>query len=301
MRINKASVAIFSMTLLAAAALLVPSPSQAGFKLYKAKESDTAFVSGGHKIKVWQFTPSEGEGPFPAVVLLYGLDGMDTLQKDKSLQTLYKTVAGKIADKGFVVHMVHYFERTPLPEKDIGDVKKKLLDGVQALKYHPLDPNLRKLYEAWMGTVLDSVAFLRQSKDVDKDRIGIMGLSMGGFLGTSVVVDHPDLKISALVNVFGGLPPLQYDAVSKAKTLPPLLVIGGEEDDIVPVTFQRELYGLWCTTENCREAHFYGNVGHAFFDKSRNAIDTDLALNEALPMAIRFLKRHVQGTPIPKK
>jgi dienelactone hydrolase len=288
-------------SMLAAFLLVTPAPAQAGFKLYKAKESDTAFHSGGQTIKVLRFTPSEGEGPFPGIVLLFGLDGLDLFEKDKSIQTLYKTVAGKIADKGFVVDMVRYFDSTPLAAKDVPEVKKKLVDGVAGLKYQPLDPKLKKLYETWMATIQDEIAYLRENKDVNKDRVGVVGLSMGGFLGTSLAVEHPSLNISALVNVFGGLPPQQYEAVRKAKTLPPLLVMGGEEDEVVPVTFQRELYGLWCATDACREAHFYGNVGHAFFDKSRGAIDTEMALSEALPMAIRFLKRHVQGLNVEKK
>jgi len=296
MQIKKGPDTFFRMAALVAAVLLaLPAPAEAGIKLYKAKESETTFLSGGQKIKVWQFTPSEGQGPFPGIVLLYGLDGLDLVHKDKSLQLIYKTVAGKIADKGFVVYMVHYFQRTPLPEKEIGEVKKKLLEGVLALKYQPLEPKLRKLYEEWMAAAQDGIAFLRDNKDVDKEHIGMVGMSLGGFIGTSLAVEHPSLKIAALVNVFGGLPPQEYEAVRKAKTLPPLLVMGGEDDDVVPVTFQRELYGLWCATDNVREAHFYGDVGHAFFDKARGTIDTDMALNEALPVAIRFLKRHVQA------
>ena len=65
------------LAILAAALLTLPAHAEAGFKLYKAKESDTTFVSGGQKITVWQFTPSEGTGPFPGIVMLYGLDGID--------------------------------------------------------------------------------------------------------------------------------------------------------------------------------------------------------------------------------
>ena len=67
----------FGICVLALFLVVSPASAQVGFKLYKAKESDTAFISGGHKIPVWQFTPSEGEGPFPGIVLLYGLDGID--------------------------------------------------------------------------------------------------------------------------------------------------------------------------------------------------------------------------------
>ncbi len=284
--------------LLTAGLLAFWTPAQAGLKLYKAKESETAYLSGGQKIKVWKFTPIVAEGeaqvPLPGILVLPGLDGIDLLEKDKAIQMLYKTVAGKIADKGYVVYVIHYFQRTPLSEKDAADVKKQFLDMVPRMKTKPFDPRLQKLYEEWLGAVEDGIGFMRKDpKEVIGDKIGVLGLSLGGFLGTTLVVERPGVEIAALVNVFGGLPPQLYEKAQKAKNLPPLLVMGGEEDEIVPVSFQRELYGLWCNTEQCREAHFYGNLGHAFFDKQRGAIDMDVALNEALPTAIRFLKRHV--------
>ena len=278
-----------------------PIPAQAGIKLYKAKESETSYMSGGKKIKVLKFAPSEGEGPFPGIALIHGLDGIDLLEKDKSIQLLYKTVAGKIADKGFVVYIFYYFQRTPMSEIEAAEVKKQFLDHVPRMKAKPFDAKLQKLYEEWMDTVQDGIAFMRKDpKEVVGDKIGVLGLSLGGFLGASLAVDRPAVNIAALVDVFGGLPPQLYEKAQKAKNLPPLMVMGGEEDEIVPVIFQRELYGLWSKTEFCREAHFYGNLGHAFFDKQRGAIDMDVALNEMLPTAIRFLKRHVAVAPVKK-
>ena len=87
------------------------------------------------------------------------------------------------------------------------------MDQVPHLKHKPFDASLEKPYRAWMAAVKDGVQFLRADKNVDKDRIGVVGLSMGGFVGTSLVVDHPELKIKGLINAFGGLPPVQHDKV----------------------------------------------------------------------------------------
>jgi dienelactone hydrolase len=287
--------------------LLTPAASPAGFQLYKAKETATTFDCAGAKIKVWQFTPTEGKGPFPGVVLLYGLDGLDDLPR---AQFYYKLVAGKIAEKGYVVHFVHYFDSTPMEAKAIGPLKQ----GLQTHLIHggnggdgnggngKPDPKLEKLYRTWMTTVKEGICNLQKTDLVNKDRIGVVGLSMGGFLGTSVMVEHPELKLLALVNVFGGLPPQQHDQLLKSKIkFPPVLIMGGEEDEVVPEKIQRELLEMLRATKNCAEAHFYSNVGHAFFDKERGVIDQDLAMNEALPTALRFLKRHVQGPKIEKK
>jgi dienelactone hydrolase len=287
---------------LAVIATLTPASAPAGFSLYKADETKTTFTSGGQKIEVWQFTPKEGTGPFPGVVLLHGIDGLDDLITNKNIQLLYRILAGKIAEKGFVVHFVHYFQRTPINAKDVDQLKKDLKNNLLDKSKKP-DEKLEKLYRAWMETVQHAVKNLRETKDVDKDHIGLVGLSMGGFVATSVAVEDPGLGIAALANVFGGLPPQHCEQVRKAgkPKLPPILIMGGEDDKIVPEQVQRELFELWRSAGGRGEAHFYGDVGHAFYDAKRDAIDQDLALNEALPVAIRFLRRHLQVKAPEKK
>src|SRR5262249_38942191 len=158
------------------------------------------------------------------------------------------------------------------------------LSAVADLRTKPLEPELEKYYRTWMTTARKAVESLRADPRVDGDRVAVVGLSLGGFLASSVVVEYPELKVKALVNVFVALPAQQYAKVRKEKMkLPPILIIGAEDDDIVPEAFQRELFLLWRETNNRGEAHFYGNVGHAFVtDKKTNAVDLDLAMKEAL-------------------
>ena len=59
--------------------------------------------------------------------------------------------------------------------------------------------------------------------------------------------------------------------------LPPTLIIGAEDDDLVPEWFQRDLFLLLRETGNRAEAHFYGDTGHAFLNKEGKA-DMALAL-----------------------
>jgi dienelactone hydrolase len=283
---------------LAAAALtlvlaVAPTTARAGLPTFKAKKTETSFIAGDATIRVWQYAPTEGKGPWPGVVLLYGLDGLDPDEFAKS-QLIYALIAGKIAEKGFVVHLVLYFDRVKFDAKDIPDLKLALRRQLLDLEQKGVDAKTEKLYRAWMATVKEGVDNLRKNKDVDDKRIGLVGVSMGGFLGTSVVVEYPGLKLLCLGNIFGGLPPPEYAKVRDNKLkLPPLMVMGGEEDDIVPEKFQRDLFDLWRATGNRGEGHFYGGVGHAFYDKAAGAIDRELAFNEALPAAIRFLKRHL--------
>jgi dienelactone hydrolase len=224
--------------------------------------------------------------------LLYGLDGWDELPK---VQMLYKTVAGKIAEKGFVVHFIHYFERTPLDPKNLEEIKMALLTKVLERPGDTHHPKLNEFYHLWMHTVKAGIEHFKKSEDVDPDHIGLLGLSMGGFISTTLTVTEPELKIGALVNVFGGLPPEVRESVAAAKPkLPPLLILGAEDDEIVPEKFQRAVFDLWRSTGNKAEAHFYGGIGHGFLNKRRDAVDLEVAMNEALPTAIRFLRRQLQ-------
>src|SRR5205085_9463499 len=116
-------------TLMAGSILLAPAVADAGFPAYKAKRTEASFTSGDATIKVWQFTPTEGKGPWPGVVLLYGLDGLDEF---KTTQLFYNIIGGKIAEKGLVVQLVFYFDRIPFKAAEVPKLKlalqKQLLD-----------------------------------------------------------------------------------------------------------------------------------------------------------------------------
>jgi dienelactone hydrolase len=280
----------------AVAGLAVPSHQQIGKDAVPPKYTEEWFVSGPEKvkIKVGQYAPGEGKGPFPGIVLLHGIDGIDLLRTNLQVQFLYGTVANKIARDGYVVHFVHYFHRTPLKKDDIPKVKEDLQKQLVS-DQTKFDPKLVQLYHDWVDTCVDSVKFLQKHKDVDRSKTGVVGLSLGGFLATSLVVKHPEQKVACLANLFGGMVPGISEQVRKDKMkLPPILIMGGEEDDVVPEKFQRELFLLWRETGSSAEAHFYGNLGHAFYDKRTKNYDQNMALNEALPTAIRFLKRNLQ-------
>jgi dienelactone hydrolase len=284
-------------------ALSAPHQVQPGKESIQPKYSEEWFISGKEKtkIKVGQYLPGEGTGPFPGIVLLHGIDGLDLLPTNLQVQFLYGTVANRMARQGYVVHFVHYFHRTPLKREEIPKVKEELQK--QLLSDHSkIDPKLVQYYHDWLDTCRDAVQFLQKHEDVDRTKTGVVGLSLGGFLATSLAVKYPELNITVLGNLFGGLPPSLGDVVRQNKMkLPPILIMAGEEDDVVPERFQRELFLLWRETGNLGEAHFYGDYGHGFYDKRTKNYDQSMALNEALPTALRFLKRHLPAQVVEKK
>src|SRR5262245_11564389 len=68
------------------------------------------FEAGDKSIRVWRFDPKP-EGKQPAVLILPGADGV------QSAQDMYCSAAKRLAEKGFVVFLVHYLDATKV-DKD---------------------------------------------------------------------------------------------------------------------------------------------------------------------------------------
>jgi len=111
------------------------------------------------------------------------------------------------------------------------------------------------------GTYLDSRAameYLSSRPDVDKDRIVFMGNSLGAALSVELALTQPPMAM-ILVSPFASVrdmakltlpfPPVgwmvrnHYDNVARISQLNvPLLVLHGDEDDLVPISQGRKLY-----------------------------------------------------------
>ena len=181
--------------------------------------SDT-FKFGFKDIRLQRFDPMEKR---PAVLLLHGADGGVGVEK------LYRGLAQRMADKGYVVFIVHYLDATkPEPPEKISPLVKGVLRG-KATKEQ--EKCAQGFFDTWTGCVTDAVGHIRQQPGVDGERVGIVGLSLGGFVCMSCAA-QANLKVKAVVCGFGGLRKDQRDAV---KWLPPTLAVGGENDEVVPV------------------------------------------------------------------
>src|SRR5262249_43486067 len=111
------------------------------------------------------------------------------------------------------------------------------------------------------ATVRDAVVHARKHAKVDKDRVALVGYSLGGFLAASVAAD-PKQRISAVVTLFGGIP---GDRAATLKHFPPALVISADQDKVVPVKESYHLLGLlWAKKLPYAELAIYEGVGHGF-------------------------------------
>src|SRR5205085_3931596 len=127
---------------------------------------DVKFTTAGKEIAVWQYVPGEGNGPWPGMVLLHGIEGLDpeVLQKDFEARLLYDQLGSRIAQLGYVVHLVHYCNCTPFNKNEAKKVEEALLKHIHVKDERKPDPTIEDCYPLWMATSREGVKFLRQCK-----------------------------------------------------------------------------------------------------------------------------------------
>ena len=144
-----------------------------------------------------------------------------------------------LAQQGFAVYILHYFDRTGTA----------FADKQTIFKNFPL----------WMKTLWDAVSYVEKQPDVDTDRIGLMGFSLGAYLSLSAAAI--DKRVRAVVEFFGGLP---KEMKLFMRRLCPVLILHGDADPTVPV---EEAYHLQQVLEKKGipyEMQIYPGAGHGF-------------------------------------
>ena len=136
-------------------------------------QSTESFESDRHRVSVDVFAPTE-PGPHPVLIALHGSGGMEEGWANEP--------ASLLASRGFIVCVLHYFERT-------GTVWAN-------------DATIRANFETWMKTICDAITWAGGRANVDSERVGVLGFSLGAYLALSVAAVDP--RVKAVVDYFGG-------------------------------------------------------------------------------------------------
>jgi len=199
--------------------------------MFPIAQSQLEFESGNKQIRLDCFLPSDNGHRFPAVIGLHGSGGGHASMSEP---------AGLLAAQGFAVYVLHYFDRTGTTD----------IDGLQTIVRH---------YPAWMKTLWDTVSFVARQPNVDPEKIGLLGFSLGAYLAISAA--SIDSRVQAVVEFFGGLP---KEMKFFMRRLCPTLILHGADDKTVPV---QEAYHLQEVLEKKKipyEMQIYPGVGHGF-------------------------------------
>ena len=172
--------------------------------------------------------------------------------------------AGLLAAQGFAVYVLHYFDRTGTSQ----------IDGMQTIMRH---------YPAWMKTLWDTVSFVCREPQVDPERIGLLGFSLGAYLALSIATI--DSRIRVVVDFFGGLP---KEMKLFMRRLCPVLILHGADDKTVPVDEAYHLRELLEKRKIPYEMQIYPGVGHGF---------TGEIWRDAGLRSVAFLKKYLEAVP----
>ena len=212
----------------------------------------TTFKSGGKHISVELFLPAVG-GLHPAVVVAYGTEGLGVIL-GHNVGAAIRDFAEYLATKGFVALIPHFFERTSTPE------------GFQTVT-----PVYDLHRDEWVDTLGDCLKFAAsRTTEVDKNRIGLLGFSLGGHLALRQAKRGTGLAVGAVVEFYAPISNPPFNGLGDhLGDLPPVQIHhGGTSDQVVSSTQSDELEGLLVAAGKVKgvgyERHDYPYEGHGF-------------------------------------
>jgi carboxymethylenebutenolidase len=204
-----------------------------------------------------------GAAPRPTVLILHGAGGTNPAPG-------YETLADEVAAAGLDAWLFTYY--TPADQAVMFGPDR----AAHAATYRTRLP-------AWAQKV-DAIADAALAQPHGSGKVGLLGLSNGGFLAVGAAALDP--RIGAIVVFYGGIPGPLSDRITR---LPPLLALHGSGDTIIPVAEGRALVERAKQLGGEAELVVYPGAGHGFdfaaaYDGAR----------DARSRAVRFLAEHLR-------
>jgi len=176
----------------------------------------------------------ETDGLHPSVLILHGGDGWNPY---------YTFLAKKMSNSGYVTLTIDLYAEIGAPTSH-QDIHRRI-----------------SLWPQWQETVSNAVTYLCSHPSSKDQPVGILGVSMGAHLAISVANQIPE--IDAVVDFYGA-GGYGGSLESQAVNFPPLLILHGEADSIVPVGNAYALQKAVLSNGGEVEMNIYLNAKHAF-------------------------------------
>jgi dipeptidyl aminopeptidase/acylaminoacyl peptidase len=205
----------------------------------------------GRKIETMVYEPQR-QGSFPALVVVHGSSG--------PVSSFVGPYAQQLANLGYVVFLVHYFDAT----------------GTTWASFSSIQQHGR----TWKDALAAAVTFAGHHPKVDSNRIGLLGVSLGGFLSLSLAAEDP--RVAAVVSLMGGMP---EHVRQEARRMPPTLLLHGDADAVVPVNEAYAVEEVLKRVGAKYELKVYPGQGHSF---------RGMAQMDALTRTMRFLNKNLR-------
>jgi len=211
------------------------------------------YASGMAAIDIDQFEPHT-DAPHTALLFLHGSSGAAPYWMYQFAPALNRL--------GAAIYAPHYFDKTDT-QRATTDI---ILDG--------------RHFIAWLKAVQDALDYIAGRPHVDPGRIGVLGVSLGGYLAVALGIE--ERGIGAVVEVSGGVPLGWEDRLHSGIT--PVLILRGEQDGVVPVSEAHRLERLLKDRRVKHDTAIFSNETHWFSPPARFQL---------LMRSAEFLEKHL--------
>jgi carboxymethylenebutenolidase len=229
---------------------------------FAATSKNVSYSSGDETVTGVLYTP-EGNGPFPALVVIHEWWGLNDWVKEQ---------ASKLSDQGYVTLAIDLYRGKVATTPEMAH---EIMRGV------PEDRAARDLHAA--------IVFLESQPNVKKDRLGAIGWCMGGGYSLDVALQEPTLKAD-VIN-YGHL--ATDDATLKKINAPILGFFGAQDQGITPDSvkkFESQMKAL----DKKVDVTIYPDAGHAFENPNNTAGYRINDAADAWQRTVKFLHANLQ-------
>jgi carboxymethylenebutenolidase len=236
--------------------------SSGATELHSIEVHHGQFESDGRPVEDFYCVPV-ASGAHPAVILLHG--AVRRGYGDEGFAERCR----KLAAAGYYAMFVEYYS--------------------QAGPARPGDPPVTgKGFSAWVNgnfptwtrEIASAIDALGQNPEVERDRIALIGHSLGAFLALAVGASEGG-RVAAVIEYYGALTNTARPMVAN---MPPTLILHGSADTTIPVRYAYELDALLTSYNRPHEMKIYPGVGHGL-DSATGA--------DAWERSLDFLRRYL--------
>lgn len=205
----------------------------------------------------------DGDGPFPAVVVVQEWWGLDAH---------IKSVVERFADSGFAAVAPDLYRGQVADEPDDARKLAMELDRPHAIK-----------------DIQGAVNYLIAQPYIAPDKAGVMGFCMGG--GLTAMMSYMGMNVGAGVIFYGNVRELATDEFA-SKVSVPLMGNFGEDDGGIPPDVVEAAEVALQQQGKIVDFHIFPDAPHAFFNDGRPAY-REIAANAAWERTLGWLRKYL--------
>jgi carboxymethylenebutenolidase len=201
-----------------------------------------------------------GEGPFPGLVVIHEIFG---------LNNNIRGITNQFAQQGYAALAVDLFSNR--------NRTMCMLQLMHGMIFRPLK-------NAALSDLQSTIAFLQKQADVDANRIGAVGFCMGGGYALQLALTDKGMKAAS---TFYGAAPKPLEAF--ARSCP---IVGSYPEKDFTARGARELDEVLEKYEVPHDIKFYPNTQHSFFNQQRTPFEVE-ASQDAWQRMLSFFREHL--------